>query len=152
MTLRSIVLLAVRLYIGINLLYVAKQGGLAKYNMGPQSVADNVVAKVGTPFSLYPLQFAYAVIAAEFLGSLGMIFGIFSKTSGLLIGVNFSVACYAQMYVWGGDFDSLLYSPGNVHGALVYGLAGFFIYFFGAGSFSVEGLLGMTSTEKSKKE
>ena len=149
---KSLVLLCVRLYIGVNLLYVAQQGGLAKYNSGAQHVADTVIKNLGPPFASQALFFAYCSIAAELCGSIGVILGFWSRLSGLLIACNFAVACYAHTQVWGQDLDSIFYNDNNVHGALIYLVAGLFIWAAGSGAFAVDSLLSGLGNSKDKED
>ena len=149
---KSLVLLCVRLYIGVNLLYVAQQGGLAKYNSGSQHVADTVIKNLGPPFASQALFFAYCSIAAELCGSIGVILGFWSRLSGLLIACNFAVACYAHTQVWGQDLDSILYNDNNVHGAFIYLVAGLFIWAAGSGAFAVDSLLSGLCNSKDKED
>ena len=150
--LKSLLLLGVRLYIGVNLLYVAQQGGLAKYHSGAQQVADTVIVKLGPPFSSHALFFACCSIAAELCGSIGIILGFMSRLSGLLITCNFAVACYAHTQVWGQDLDSILYNDNNVHGALIYLVAGLLIWTAGPGAFAVDSLLAGLCNSKDKED
>ena len=138
---KDLLLLAIRLYFGINLLYVAQQGGLAKFNWGAENVADNVIVKLGFPFTEQPLLFAYLVIAAEFGGSISLITGAMTNMGATLIMAAMAVATYAHLVVWKDDLDSVIYNENNVHGCALYLVGATVISLFGPGSYSVDAML-----------
>ena len=94
---KSIILLCLRVYFGVMLLYVAEKGGLSKFEWGAENIANNVVNKLGFPFDEQPLVFAYLVILAEFGGSISLILGAFTGLGSLLLAANMAVATYAHL-------------------------------------------------------
>lgn len=149
---KSIVLLAIRLYLGYNLFFVAEQGGLAKWNWGAAGIAENLVSKVGTPFTLAPIASAYLIMLAECVGPLAIMVGFQAKVFSFLLAGCMGVACYAHLILWGGDVDTIITNKANVHGAGVYGLMALVIMQLGAGGLSVDALLGGGRKADNKKK
>ena len=119
---KNIVLLALRIYYALNLLLVAESGGLVKWGWGVEGLVANLIPKLGSPFTDAPLLFAYGVLLAEVFAPVALMLGVQTKLFGLISVVNFIVASYAHIFLWGGDLDSILVNVPNVHGAAIYGL------------------------------
>ena len=139
---KNIALLAIRLYLGYNLFFVAEQGGLAKWNWGAAGIAENLVSKVGEPFTLAPMASAYLIMLAECVGPLAIMVGFQAKVFGFLLAGCMGVASYTHLIIWGGGIDTIITDKANVHGAAIYGLMALVIMQLGAGGLSVDSLLG----------
>jgi len=151
-SIKNIALLAIRIYLGYNLFFVAEQGGLAKWNWGAKGIAENLVSKIGSPFDMVPMVSAYLVMLAECVGPLAIMVGFQSKVFGFLLTGCMAIACYAHMVLWGQGFDSIITNKANVHGAGVYGLLALIIMQLGAGGLSLDGLLRSPKKGDKKRE
>ena len=139
--------LVVRLAWGGALL--AHGSGLSKYQTGVAKTAE-MVSGLGFPFALAPEPFAVAVIFAELVVPVLILVGLFTRMHAAVAAFNFSVACYAHVFLWGQGLGSILPSaPYKVEslGAGTFLLGALLILALGPGGYSLDG----RSTGKAKR-
>eukprot|EP00808_Paulinella_micropora_P010395 g56921.t1 len=115
MGVKDLILFALRVYLGISLIFMAQQGGMYKLNSGIEGVSKHVVANLGPPFTDHKELFAGALIAAETVVPGLVMLGFFTRLSCVAMVVTFAVACYAHLVLWKGDIDSVIYNAPNIH-------------------------------------
>lgn len=149
MAVKDLILLALRVFVFVSLVFLAEQGGLAKYNMGANALVTNVVKNLGFPFNIAALQlpFAYAVMFAEFVAPALLLLGVFSRFAAFAMSINFAVASWAHVILWKQGWKILVVNNANVVGCGVYFVAAVILLMYGAGSYA----LGAKKTAKKGK-
>ncbi len=87
--LQDIGLLFLRVMLGLGLIY----HGWGKTDRGVASFAEGAVTDLGLPF---PYVFAVLSIAAELLGGLFILLGLWTRYAAVMAGVNMSVALFIR--------------------------------------------------------
>jgi putative oxidoreductase len=139
---QSVFLLLIRLYWG----WQFAQTGWGKLHNLPQ--ITTFFASLNLPF---PALTAHFVADVEFVGGLLLIFGLLSRFTGLVLGINMMVAYWTADRV---ALQSIFSDPGKFYGADPYTFlfASLMILTVGAGLFSLDRLFAKWIADKMPRQ
>ena len=135
---KNLALLGIRLLLGVNLFFRAENGGHVKWGMGHAKVVDEHVLNWGYPFDNYPGLFATILMAAECIGSLVLIAGMWTKFASNITILSMGILTYIHLFVNEDGLLSIFHNRSQVFGSFVYLIMAAIISWYGPGEFAVE--------------